>query len=410
MYAKFLLAASFITGSALGQKTSGVSPSHGTINIFLANRNGLVAVTDSRLSYNGKPVARGQKLFKVDDHTICAVAGFYMDGGVPLKRANGQTLYPAYTSISDILRDYFRANPSPIDLKRLASALTQSLNFVATVDKVNGTTNEPAESQITLAGYRDGNLYVSQLFLVPAVINGRIEYQVHPQKEKLVKRGLTFATAGLDHIAQSSLNDPKEATSVNPYDGRPLKANDPMMEKLSVAKLREDGSNLSIEDLTELARDLEVKTAKAYPNEVGDDIETAVLFDGGVQTFEQPVDEHIDVNKLPYTKISGASASGVSFGTSESSYALMEYSSLASMAISLDGSLFLSDSFTRCHLIDRGAAEVFFDPSNAVVDSELDLGPSVRDDDPFVLRMKNLYPELQIRRIPVRARMADDTP
>ena len=85
MYAKFLLAATFIAGSALGQKASGLSPSHGTINIFLANRNGLVAVTDSRLSSNGKAVARGQKLFKVDDHTICAVAGFYMDSGVPLK-------------------------------------------------------------------------------------------------------------------------------------------------------------------------------------------------------------------------------------------------------------------------------------------------------------------------------------
>ena len=399
MYAKFLLAATFIAGSALGQKASGLSPSHGTINIFLANRNGLVAVTDSRLSSNGKAVARGQKLFKVDDHTICAVAGFYMDSGVPLKRADGQTLYPAYTSISEILRGYFRANPSPIDLNRLASVLTQSLNFVATVDKINLSTNKPTESQITLAGYRDGNLYISQLFLVPVLVHGRIEYEVHPQKEKLVKNGLAFATAGLDQIAQSSLNNPKAATSVNPYDGRPLKAHDPMMEKLSIAKSREDGANLSIEDLTELARDLEVKTAKAYSNEVGDDIETAVLFDGRVQTFQQPVDEHIDINRFPYTKISGLKVSGVSFGTSESTYTLMEYSSLAGMLISLDGSLFLGDSFSRCHLIYRGAANVFYDPSNAVVDSELDLGPSVRDDDPFVVRMKSLYPELQIRRI-----------
>ena len=400
MYAKFLLAATFIAVSALGQKASGVSPSHGTINIVLANRNGLVAVTDSRLSHNGKPVARDQKLFKVDDHTICAVGGFYMDGGAPLKRTDGQTLYPAYTSISEILKDYFRANPSPIDLNRLASALTQSLNFVATVDKINRSTDEPSESEITLAGYRDGNLYISQLFLVPVLVNGRIEYEVHPQKEKLVKSGLVFATAGLDQIAQSSLNNPNEATLVNPDDGRPLKAHDPMMEKLSVAKSRDDGANLSIEDLTELARDLEVKTAKAYSSEVGDDIETAVLFDGRVQTFQQPVDEHINVNKFPCTKVSGLSASGVSFGTSESSYTIMEYSSLAGMPISLDGSLFLGDSFSRCHLIYRGAADVFFDPSNAVVDSELDLGPSVRDDDPFVVRMKSQYPELQIRRIP----------
>lgn len=397
-----LLALAVTTGrGAIGQNSGGVLRSHGTINIILANRNGLVAITDSRLSSNGRAVSRGQKLFRVDDHTVCTVAGFYMDSGVPIKRADGQTMYPTYTSISNILRDYFRGHTSPIEPNLLASALSQSLNFVTTIDKINGAPDQPAGSQITLAGYRGGKLYISQIFLVPTVVEGRVAYQVYPQKEKVVEGALVFATAGLDQIAQSSLNYPKEAASTNPLDGRRLKARDPMMEKLDAAKSRDDGANLSIEDLIELGRDLEVKTAKAYPNEVGDDIETAVLFDDHVQTFQQPVDERTEPSRLPYTTISGLSASGVSFGTSESSYTLMEYSSLAEMSISLDGSLFLSDSFTRCHLLYRGAADVFFDPSNIIVNSELDLGPSVRDDDPVVTRMKALYPELQVRRISV---------
>ena len=400
MHAKILIAATLIAGNAFGQSSEGVLRSHGTINIVLANRNGLVAVTDSRLSSNGRPGLPGQKLFKVDDRTVCAVAGFYMDSGVPLKRADGQTMYPTYTSISNILRSYFRANTSPIDPTRLASALSQSLSFVTTIDKIAGTPDQPEESQITLAGYRGGNLYISQIVLMPTIVGGRIEYQVYPQKEKLVKGGLIFATAGLDEIAQSSLNNPKDAVSTNPLDGRPLKVHDTMMEKLEAAQAKDGGANLSIEELIEVARDLEAKTARAYPNVVGDAVEMAVLSDEHFQTFEQPIEESVEPSRLPYTVTSGVSASGVSFGTSASTYLLMQYSSMAYVPIPLDGGLFLGDSFSNCHLIYRGTEDVFFDPSNVVVNSELDIGPAVRDDDPVLTRLEALYPRLQIRRMP----------
>lgn len=53
---------------------------HGTVNVYLANKNGLVVVTDSKLS--GDPrVPFGQKLFKIDDHTICTIAGWFSDSG-----------------------------------------------------------------------------------------------------------------------------------------------------------------------------------------------------------------------------------------------------------------------------------------------------------------------------------------
>jgi hypothetical protein len=58
----------------------------GTINVIAANSAGIVVLTDSRLSYrvrNGsrrgsyKPLPNpAQKLFKIDDHTVCAFAGF----------------------------------------------------------------------------------------------------------------------------------------------------------------------------------------------------------------------------------------------------------------------------------------------------------------------------------------------
>jgi hypothetical protein len=54
----------------------------GTLNVVLANKNGAVVLTDSMLSDESGPVpiprpeTPGQKLFQLDDKTICAIAGF----------------------------------------------------------------------------------------------------------------------------------------------------------------------------------------------------------------------------------------------------------------------------------------------------------------------------------------------
>jgi hypothetical protein len=57
--------------------------SHGTINILLANQNGLVAVTDSMLSTPDDHHYPGhQKLFRIDDKTIATMAGSYSKPGM----------------------------------------------------------------------------------------------------------------------------------------------------------------------------------------------------------------------------------------------------------------------------------------------------------------------------------------
>jgi 20S proteasome alpha/beta subunit len=59
------------------------SPTRGTINILLANSNGMVLVTDSRASNRlGQKVKdRSQKLFKIDAAMVCSIAGFGSDPG-----------------------------------------------------------------------------------------------------------------------------------------------------------------------------------------------------------------------------------------------------------------------------------------------------------------------------------------
>ena len=68
---------------------------HGTVNIVLANPQGMVVVTDSLLSSTNSLPGRGQKLFQIDSRTICTIAGWYSSSGPSIDG----THYPAYTAI-----------------------------------------------------------------------------------------------------------------------------------------------------------------------------------------------------------------------------------------------------------------------------------------------------------------------
>jgi hypothetical protein len=68
--------------SAVGQTKT----SEGTVNIALANVNGIVLLTDSALSSKDAQGVwhhekTGQKLFRLDDKTVCSFAGFAAETG-----------------------------------------------------------------------------------------------------------------------------------------------------------------------------------------------------------------------------------------------------------------------------------------------------------------------------------------
>lgn len=71
-----------LAGAAVVAQQVPQSSSHGTINILLANGNGMVLLTDSRTSNHGRLVSdNSPKLFQLDDKTVCSIAGFYFDPG-----------------------------------------------------------------------------------------------------------------------------------------------------------------------------------------------------------------------------------------------------------------------------------------------------------------------------------------
>lgn len=73
-----------LTNSAFefGRAQQNAPPTHGTINLLIGSKFGLVAETDTMLSFsNGESAGFAQKLFQIDDHTICTIADFYKDPG-----------------------------------------------------------------------------------------------------------------------------------------------------------------------------------------------------------------------------------------------------------------------------------------------------------------------------------------
>jgi hypothetical protein len=81
--AALLCLASFCLGQSPQINPAPDEESHGTINILLANENGLVAVTDSMLSTpDDRHYPGHQKLFLIDDKTIATMAGSYSRPGL----------------------------------------------------------------------------------------------------------------------------------------------------------------------------------------------------------------------------------------------------------------------------------------------------------------------------------------
>src|SRR5882724_6913774 len=94
-----------------GQNPKDSSVVHGTINIALGNENGLVVLTDSMVSVGGvpRPDMPSQKLFKLDDRTICAIAGFASAAATSPPAVSPQASVPDLnTSASAIIQEYVR--------------------------------------------------------------------------------------------------------------------------------------------------------------------------------------------------------------------------------------------------------------------------------------------------------------
>lgn len=250
------------------------SPIRGTINVVLANKNGIVAVTDSMQSYRDPASGTfkqlpepGRKLFRLDDKTICTIAGF---GSVPVPAI------PEITSSSIGILQLYKENSQntvqTFDTNFVNLGYLFKLHLETIADVLNTYPPGDYRFQLLMAGFdNDGTPKIGKLMLGMTVQRNGIFSSVDEMSEiQIVASHFAYYLAGQPDVARLILENPA------------LRPNAPIVRKYAQAR-----DSLSLGELKELALFLSHETAIGNPTVGGED-QIAVLSDRKVQSVQQP--------------------------------------------------------------------------------------------------------------------------
>jgi hypothetical protein len=381
---------------------------HGTVNVFLANKNGLVVVTDSRLS-NGQGQWRddGQKLFRIDDRTICAIAGWYSDLG-PAVRSDeaGGPSYPASATVPDIIQMILSIIPAEemrsLSLERkmeiLSSAFSFSLLTSYAIYNAAGVPQTPQQlagtSEITIAGYDDnGALLILQTDIVPDFRNGEV-YQYKAVKKTAISvsksSGLIKVFRGIPTVAVSLM----DCSDISMHSDVMIAG---FKDKLVMGR----GESLSLSDMAIIAGELEKRTAQEFPRFVGGPQQVAEMSGSRITRFEEPVKQmaHIPRSIIGYiSDFEGDLHGGGSWVVLHGGYGsyLAQRVKISNGRQALDKFIIFDSEFVNMKLTYSGFPASIFDRSNKVVNSTLTLLPGADLNSTFVRRIKADFPTLTI--------------
>ncbi len=346
---------------------------HGTINVALGNKNGLVVLTDSMVTVTSTArahqlAAPGEKLFKLDDRTVCAVAGFASAPAFSPQAA----LPDLNTSTSAIIHEYIRQSARQPrqsiaeKLRVLAVLFRMHLEMIANVRDAlgNATAISNYRFQLIVAGYdTDDKPKIGRITLRTANVNGSLMSNVDEAATiQNVQEQLLWMLNGMPDKAEQILQHPE------------AEANDPVLG-LYATSLRENGGrSLTVEQMVELAKRLAYYTHEVH-SEVGGPNQVAVFQNSQTLRIEQPnfpepprplfrfslvVNSHFSYSSVVFAK-------GVPFIFVRCSFAGMQHD--------LDGHYYIGSDFTDSVLTyDGGGASL--GKTNQVTNSVLLIGPN----------------------------------
>lgn len=353
----------------------------GTINVVLANANGIVALTDSRLSAftqsGPRPLLRpGQKLFQLDDVTVCTFAGF---AEAPLRSFPELTsnsagiLQDIRRQLSNYPRHSFRAK-----LLMLSFVFQMQLETIASVSEISEGASPPGlyRIELTLVGYdTDGIPKIGQVHLRVGVVDyGGSQFlraEADRIEELTVGKELVWELGGQKTTARLILAAAALEQS----------SQDPAIADFARAYTLNRGTDLTIEQMKKLAIALARYTAM-NSRTVGGANQIATLEGGkltGMQqgSFpEQPPMRHFVVFIEPgfYRGLAGIVGSS----------ALVikgRFENITRQGI--DGNFFFGTDFVNTQIIYDGGT-TRFDSTNHVTDCVLSLGPNANRNPEFV--------------------------
>jgi 20S proteasome alpha/beta subunit len=337
--------------------------SHGTINIVLANTNGMVVLTDSMVTRGGKqhPDEPAQKLFQLDDKTVCTIAGFlFANAPVPELESHSSAMIEEFAKT-------LAHQESPVSIEGKLKLLAFQFNFLLTsLANIRHASEEPGGPgdytlQLTVAGYdTDGIPKIGRIDLHTTLVNGRFDSTTENSVITNVEDQLVWKLAGVPDFADRLLKHPSDQPQ------------NPVLAGYAAAIQKDAGRSMTIDQMKMLAIELARQTAKHPGVGVGGPNQVALLRNGEVASLEQQ----------PFPQARGILHFVMFENGDFGQNALNEdHPPMLCVACSfnkmrrwvLDGNYFVSSSFTDSVLAYDGGP-LYFDPANEVANSVLVLG------------------------------------
>jgi 20S proteasome alpha/beta subunit len=389
----------FMSLTALGgQNLEDDSVVRGTINIALGNENGLVVLTDSMISVGGvpKPDIPSQKLFKLDDRTVCAIAGFASAAAVSAPSVSPQASLPDLnTSASAIIHEYIRQSamqaPQSMTerLRTLAFLMSRHLSAIANVrDAIgNPTPLDNYRFQLIIAGYdTDGKPKIGKITLRMDSDRGSFSSEIDEAAILNIEKKLVVQLNGMPDVAQQILLHPES------------KAGDPTINQYAASLAENGGSTLTVDQMVELAKRLAYFTSVIHP-QVGGLNQIAV--------FEKPHGVRIEQQKFPdppkplinFSLVVNSYFSYSSIAIAKGVSAIFARCSWAGMQRELDGNYFIGNDFRDSVLAYDGGV-VNLGDTNRMTNSVLVIGPHASPADETARRLMKAFAWSQVRYIP----------
>jgi 20S proteasome alpha/beta subunit len=342
-------------------------PSHGTINVFLANQNGIIALTDSRLTYeNGKPVPEpAQKLFELDSKSVAAFAGFA-----------SQTLPmdPEVTNATaDVIQSYALSlqneqyNPTlATKLGELTFILRSQLELIAAIAK-DVPQGRTFDIELTVAGFdNDGIAKIESVDMGLTHASPFYIVSVGEPHEIIVQKNLAYCLRGVKDYARRVLENPQTYAS-----------KEPVVAKYAESR-KTGGSDLTLNELQDLALFAAQETAKNTPV-VAAPYELAVLKAGKVASLELPAIRRLSPGSRPpfllvWENTYDYPSPKYPISAAPPRTLLFVNNIVRGVAVILDGGYFYGNVFTNCVLKYDGGKTKFVGGGNDVTHATLLLG------------------------------------
>jgi hypothetical protein len=372
---------------------------HGTINIALGNENGIVVLTDSMITAGGRQLAQpGKKLFKLDDQTVCAFAGF---SAAPAADERG-SIPELNTSVGAVIEDYARKSQgkprqSIVDrLGALAFLINFRLTALANAREALGHAQiyDDYNFRLLMAGTDVDNL---QKIATTALHTRKHPWGVQSSTQDIsvttVEDEMIGKLAGMPDVALQILTNPES------------KPTDPVLSSYANARRENNGKSLTLDHLQELAKRLAYYTAQVHP-EVGGPNQIAILRKSQIVTVDQP---KFAALTNPITGDFGLAVhSEFRYSNVAYPFTKMPLANLMPQVyidcnwvgseLSIDGGYFIANTFADSVLYYDGSAVSLWS-SNKIINSKLVLGPHAKGDDKNVKALTASFQWSQITHV-----------